>query len=67
MQNIGTRAGQSFFRIDLVSNNGFVIYSTYDKKSIMQRNIRKFTNLANDLKNSVDNKIAYNTVERRFG
>ena len=66
VQNIGTESGQSFFRIDLVSNNGLVIYSNYDKKSIMQRNIANLE-IYKLLKTSVDNRIAYNTVERRLG
>ncbi len=66
MQNIGTESKPSFFRIDLVSNNGLVIYSNYDKKSIMQRNIAN-SQIYKLLKTPVDNKIAYNTVERRLG
>ena len=66
VQNIGTESGPSFFRIDLVSNDGLVIYSNYDKKSIMQRNIAN-SHIYKLLKTSVDNKIAYNTVERRLG
>ena len=66
VQNIGTESEPSFFRIDLVSNNGLVIYSNYDKKSIMQRNIANLK-LYKLLKTPVDNKIAYNTVERRLG
>lgn len=65
-QNIGTESEQSFFRIDLLSNNGLVIYSNYDKKSIMQRNIANLE-IYKLLKTSVDNTIAYNTVERRLG
>ena len=63
VQNKGTE--QSFFRIDLVSNKGLVIYSNYDKKSIMQRNIANLE-IYKLLKTSVDNRIAYNTVERRL-
>lgn len=63
VQNKGTE--QLFFRIDLVSNNGLVIYSNYDKKSIMQRNIANLE-IYKLLKTSVDNRIAYNTVERRL-
>ncbi len=66
VKNIGTESGPSFFRIDLVSNDGLVIYSNYDKKSIMQRNIAN-SHIYKLLKTSVDNKIAYNTVERRLG
>ncbi len=65
-QNLGTESGQSFSRIDLVSNNGLVVYSSYDKKSIMQRNIAN-SQVYKLLKTSVDNKIAYNTLERRLG
>ena len=65
-QNIGTESEQSLFRIDLLSNNGLVIYSNYDKKSIMQRNIANLE-IYKLLKTSVDNTIAYNTVERRLG
>lgn len=57
---------RSFFRIDLVSNNGLVIYSNYDKKSIMQRNIANLE-IYKLLKASVDNRIAIDTVERRLG
>jgi len=63
VQNKGTE--QLFFRIDLVSNNGLVIYSNYDKKSIMQRNIANLE-IYKLLKTSVDKRIAYNTVERRL-
>jgi signal transduction histidine kinase len=66
VQNLGSEGGQSFFRIDLVSNNGLVIYSNYDKKSIMQRNIAN-SEIYKLLNTSADNKIAYNTVERRLG
>ena len=48
---------RSFFRIDLVSNNGLVIYSNYDKKSIMQRNTANLE-IYKLLKASVDNRIA---------
>jgi signal transduction histidine kinase len=64
VQNIGNE--RSFFRIDLVSNNGLLIYSNYDKKSIMQRNDANLE-IYKILKTSVDNRIAYNTVERRLG
>jgi signal transduction histidine kinase len=66
VQNLGSEGGQSFFRIDLVSNNGLVIYSNYDKKSIMQRNIAN-SQIYKLLNTSADNIIAYNTVERRLG
>lgn len=66
VQNIGTENGPSLFRIDLVSNNGLVIYSNYDKKSIMQRNIAN-SQIYKLLNTSFDNTIAYSTVERRSG
>jgi signal transduction histidine kinase len=64
VQNLGTE--QSFFRIDLVSNKGLVIYSNYDKKSIMQRNVANLE-IYKLLKTSADGRIAYNTVESRLG
>ena len=64
VQNLGTE--QSFFRIDLVSNKGLVIYSNYDKKSIMQRNVANLE-IYKLLKTSVEGRIAYNTVESRLG
>ena len=66
VQNIDTESEPPFSRIDLVSNNGLVIYSNYDKKSIMQRNIAN-SQIYKLLKTPVDSKIAYNTVERRSG
>jgi signal transduction histidine kinase len=67
--NLGPGNGLSptIFEIDLVSNEGLVIYSNYDKKSIMQRNVTN-SQIFGLLKNSSgDNNIAYNTVERRLG
>jgi signal transduction histidine kinase len=64
VQNLGTE--QSFFRIDLVSNKGLVIYSNYDKKSIMQRNVANLE-IYKLLKTSADGRIAYNTVESHLG
>jgi signal transduction histidine kinase len=43
-----------------------LIYSNYDKKSIMQRNVANLE-IYKSLKTSVDNRIAYNTVESRLG
>jgi signal transduction histidine kinase len=64
-QNKGHSLEELFFRIDLVSNDGLVIYSNYDKKSIMQRNIANLE-IYKLLKTSVDKRIAYNTIERRL-
>lgn len=63
----GKGLSPTIFEIDLVSNEGLVIYSNYDKKSIMQRNVTN-SQIFGLLKNSSgDNNIAYNTVEHRLG
>jgi signal transduction histidine kinase len=63
----GVGPTHSSFEIDLVSNDGLVIYSNYDRKSAMQKNIAhsEIYRLLNASTSSNGNNIAFSTIEHR--